>query len=130
MREYLIVPTEVERTFYKFITSLKVLLSKFQKTIRSGLRMIQNYSRVGLKELPRLNKVNDYVIKSITGSPQGAKVRIIIFEIQRLGHYHKDTVAYAINTINSFNQLKNKEFEQEERRREGNQLDYHTRHRQ
>lgn len=66
---HLVVPPILEESFVEYVTSLKVLMSKFHKTIRRGLRKIEGIARDNLKDYPRLNRVSDDVVKAMFGSP-------------------------------------------------------------
>jgi hypothetical protein len=69
--------------FYQAITDMKMLTSKYHKTIRSGLRRIQVFAQRNEK-VPKLNRVNDDVVKRMFSFSQGNNLRRVIFDVQKM----------------------------------------------
>jgi hypothetical protein len=64
--------------FYQAITDMKMLTSKYHKTIRSGLRRIQVFAQRSDK-VPKLNRVNDDVVKRMFSFSEGSNLRRVVF---------------------------------------------------
>jgi hypothetical protein len=87
--------------FFQAITDMKMLTSKFHKTIRSGLRRVQVYAQRTL-DVPRLKRVSDDVVKRMFCSPDGVNLRRVIFELQKLDSLQSTIVTEAVEVVNGF----------------------------
>jgi hypothetical protein len=93
---------------------LKVITSKFHRTIRGGLRKIEYFAKKNPRTI-KLKRANDNIIKAMFGNAEAADVRRAIVEYQMMDHLTVDYVNETIRIINEFVDMKISEFDNKSR---------------